>query len=215
VVSERQARTLERARDDGRAAEQFAARCGIAIDGSGPAGIRPSIDGDERARWWAIPYGTGLHWPDLIVAAPGGLVAGEVELVAKEPWRTRMVLRAYRLAIERGHIAQVVWRATPDVRVQLEGYRDRHGRWRDGLLAEHGFAPSGVPPDWSVPDRPMVVRPVSGTDEGLAYALSQRLLTPPHRCSYWQWQQHRAAWAAAGSGLDFEAWFTRQRTRIR
>ncbi|MBU3066156.1 hypothetical protein KO481_32145 [Nocardia sp. NEAU-G5] len=222
VVSERQARTLERVRDDGHAAERFAARCGIhTASGAGGEGdfgkVRPSVVGDGRPRWWAIPANTegGLHWPDAVVVAPAGLLALEVELVAKQPHRTRMVLRAYQWAIERGHFAQVLWLVTPDVRVQLEGHRDRHGHWRDGLLAEHGLVASGAPPDWSARRHAMVVRPVTPTDDGLAYALSQRLLAPPHRCSYRQWRQHRTVWAAAGTSLDFEAWITRLHTRIR
>ncbi|MDH6284612.1 hypothetical protein [Prescottella agglutinans] len=221
VVSERQMRTVERAEDGGRAATDFAARSGIAVAGSGVAEetgvvVRPTDDGSGRARWFGIPVGVKgeLHWPDFVAVAGGRMMAVEVEIVMKERWRMLTVLRGYKMAIEAGHIAQVLWQVTPDVLVQLQGRRDGDG-WEDGLLQELGFLESGQVPDWTKRGQPMVVRLVEGADEGTQYALSQKVLIPSMRSSYRQWKKWRAVWEDESPSLDFDDWLMRPATITR
>ncbi|MDN5760084.1 MAG: hypothetical protein L0H59_16425, partial [Tomitella sp.] len=76
----------------------------------------------------------------------------------------------------------------------------------DGLLQELGLLESGVVPDWSVRGRPMVVRAVEAADEGVQYALSQKILIPSVRSSFRQWQRWRQVWAGESTPLDFEDW---------
>ncbi|MEU0876790.1 hypothetical protein [Nocardia brasiliensis] len=198
VVSERQARALERADDNGASARLFA-------DSVGARTSRPSLDAAGRSRWWGVPLEADqLHWPDFVAVAGGRLVAVEVEITLKQRWRLRQVLRGYRSAVERGHITQVLWLVTPDVQMQLEGWRGGDG-WHDGLLQELGLLPAGVP-DWTEKGRPVVVRPVQPIDDGLVYALSQRVLAASMRSSYRQWKQWRRAWEASETVLDFEGW---------
>lgn len=219
VISERQMRAVERAEDGGRAAEAFALLSGVAVDGSGESGgpiVRPTVDGVGRVRWWGIPAGTKgeVHWPDFMAIVGGRMVAVEVEIAMKERWRMLSVLRGYKMAIEGGHIAQVLWQVTPDVLVQLQGRRGSNG-WEDGLLQELGYLESGRVPDWSVKGRPMVVRAIEGSDEGVRYALSQRVLVPSIRSSYRQWKVWRSIWMEESPSLDFEDWLMRPTTMAR
>lgn len=218
VIAERQIRAVERANDEGRAAEALARFCGVAVAGSPAAAelgvtVSPTVDGNGRARWFGVPVGvTGeLHWPDFMAVVGGRLVAVEMEITHKERWRMLQVLRGYKLAVEAGHIAQVLWEVTPDVQIQLEGRRGSGG-WEDGLLQELGFLESEQAPDWSVKGRPMVVRAAQGRDEGVRYALSQKTLPPSLRCSYRQWQQWRGVWEQEQTPLEFEEWLMRPRT---
>ncbi|WP_040742256.1 hypothetical protein [Nocardia tenerifensis] len=208
VVSERQFRALERARDDGESAHRYAELVGVRTTARTPGEqvVHPSFDDTGRPRWWAIPLDNGqaLHWPDFVVVGGGLLRAVEVEITPKERWRLHAVLRGYRTAIRCGHIDQVLWCVTPDVQMQLEGARGPDG-WIDGLLQEMGLLPPG-PPDWTVKGRPMVVRPIAAVDEGLVYALSQRVLVASMRSSYRQWRQWRRVWENSGTALDFDAW---------
>lgn len=218
VVSERQMRAVERANDGGRAAEALARFCGVAAPGSVVAAeagvvVSPTVDGTGRARWFGVPVGMAgeLHWPDFMAVVGGRLVAVEMEITHKERWRMLQVLRGYKLSIEAGHLAQVLWEVTPDVQFQLEGRRTADG-WEDGLLGELGFLESGQAPDWSERGRPMVVRPAQARDDGVRYALSQKTLSPSLRCSHRQWQQWRQVWEKDETALEFEEWLMRPRT---
>ncbi|MCZ4587672.1 hypothetical protein O4328_28960 [Rhodococcus opacus] len=218
VVAERQMRAVERANDSGQAAETFARFCGVAVAGSPAAGefgvsVSPTVDGNGRARWFGVPVGMAgeLHWPDFTAIVGGRIVAVEMEITHKERWRMLQVLRGYKLSIEAGHVAQVLWEVTPDVQMQLEGRRGADG-WDDGLLADLGFLESGQVPDWSVKGRPMVVRAAQGRDEGVRYALSQKTLPPSLRCSYRLWRQWLQVWEQDASALEFEEWLMRPRT---
>ncbi|BDB63345.1 hypothetical protein [Rhodococcus sp. RDE2] len=218
VVSERQMRAVERANDSGQAAEAFARFVGVAVAGSSAAdefgmAVSPTMDGAGRARWFGVPVGVAgeLHWPDFTAIVGGRIVAVEMEITHKERWRMLQVLRGYKMSIEAGHIAQVLWEVTPDVQMQLEGRRSVGG-WDDGLLADLGFLESGQAPDWSVKGRPMVVRPAQGRDDGVRYALSQKTLPPSLRCSYRVWRQWLQVWERDDSALEFEEWLMRPRT---
>jgi hypothetical protein len=216
VASERQMRAVERAEDKGEASRHFAASSGVhlfAEDNPGQPVVRPSLDGVDRPRFWGIPVGTDekLHWPDFVAVVGGRMIAVEVELELKERWRMNATLRAYKRSIEAGHIAQVLWHVTPDVQMQLEGRRGPDG-WEDGLLQEIGYLDSGVAPDWKVKGRPMVVRPVEASDEGVVYALSQRILIPSMRSSYRQWKQWRKVYDGTETPLGFEDWLMRPGT---
>lgn len=220
VIAERQIRAVERANDEGRAAEALARFCGVAVAGSPAADelgvtVSPAPDGNGRPRWFGVPGAAGeLHWPDFIAVVGGRLVAIEMEITHKEKWRMLPVLRGYKQAVEAGHIWQVLWEVTPDVQVQLEGHRVADG-WKDGLLHELGFLEKGRAPDWLVKGQPMVVRSAQGRDEGVRYALSQKTLPPSLRCSYRQWQQWRQVWERDQTELDFEDWLMSPRTMSR
>lgn len=108
----------------------------------------------------------------------------------------------------------MLWQVTPDVLVQLQGRRGSNG-WEDGLLQELGYLESGRVPDWSVKGRPMVVRAIEGSDEGVRYALSQRVLVPSIRSSYRQWKAWRSIWMEESPSLDFEDWLMRPTTMAR
>lgn len=210
VISEREARTLERALDDGVKARAFARQQGV--DAASDPGIRGSLDASGRVRWWGMPVGDGqeLHWPDFFAVAAGRLVPVEIEVTLKPRSRMTQVLYAYRAAINAGHISQVLWYVTADVQMELEGHRGPDGRWIDGLLQHFGFLPSRRAPDYRVKRLPMVVRPVRPVDEGCAYALSQRVLPATFRSSQQQWRQWRALWESSGERTDFEAWLMTQ-----
>ncbi|MFI9507232.1 hypothetical protein [Nocardia sp. NPDC052566] len=217
VVSERQSRALEHAIDDGRRASAFAELCGVAVAAAGGGvgvGVRPSRDADDRMRWWGIPVGEELHWADFFAVVQGRLIAVEVEVTLKERWRVLQVVRGYKQALDRGHLAQVLWQVTADVQMQLEGHRGPHG-WEDGLLQDVGLLPSGVAPDWTVKGSPMVVRPIEVADEGVRYALSQKLLVPSLRSSYREWTRRRQLWSESGTALAFEDWLMQPKASAR
>lgn len=206
VISERESRTLERALDDGVQARAYAQRQGV-IAATDPR-VRGSADASGRVRWWAIPVGAGqeLHWPDYSAVVAGRLIPVEIEVTLKPRARLMQVLFAYRGAINAGHISQVLWKVTADVQMELEGHRGSDGRWVGGLLQDLELLPSGRAPDWTVRGLPMVVQPVRPADEGVAFALSQRVLPATFRSSQQQWRQWRALWESSGERTDFEAW---------
>lgn len=212
VVSERQCRSLERALDDGAVAREFAEFSGVNMGGA--QAVRASLDAGGRQRWWAVPVGGGdeLHWADYVAVVGGRLIAVEVELAVKNRARTIQLLYGYQRALSRGHISQVLWLVTPDVQTELEGRRGKDGQWEDGLLQRFGFLRAGVVPDWSVKGQPMVVRRVRTDDQGLEYALSQRVVPPSFRSSFAQWKTWRAEWESTEDSADFEAWLMRPDT---
>ncbi len=201
VVSEREIRSMEGETATSEAAEKRIGELGV-------DGVSPSVDASGRDRWWSVPIAGGdrQHWPDFVLATPRRLIAVEVEIALKDASRMNAIVRAYRDAYQRGHLGQVLWLVTPDVRTALEGYRMLDGQWSDGVLQRFGMLPAGQAPDWSQKGLPMVVRGIDAHDEGLQYALDQRVLPPAVRCSQPRWRRWRKVWQQEAPEVEFTHW---------
>lgn len=199
VLSEREIRRAE-ATTSGRAEQVAAAlaeRAGSTLDGKG------------RERFLCVPAGADgqVHYPDLVVAAPQGLVSIEVEITAKTPAEIRQVLRAYRNARE--VFPQVVYFATEPVMALLHGHaHPRTGVWTDGVAQQAGLLPPG-PPQYR-PDSPFLVRHFQPKDPGVAYQLDLRQVPDTWRVDFARWKQLRQRWAADAPGVRFLAWWQQQ-----
>ncbi|MFI1225944.1 MULTISPECIES: hypothetical protein [unclassified Streptomyces] len=199
VLSEREVRRAE-ATTSGRA-EQVAAAL-TRQPGS-------TFDGRGRERFLCAPVGAGgrVHYPDLVVAAPLGLVAVEVEITAKSPAEIRQVLRSYRDS--RAVFPQVVYFATEPVMALLHGHaHPRTGAWSDGVAQQVGLLPPG-PPQYR-PDSPFLVRHFQPKDPGVAYQLDLRQVPDTWRVDFSRWKQLRERWAMEAAGVGFLTWWQQQ-----
>ncbi|MFF1714368.1 hypothetical protein [Streptomyces sp. NPDC058268] len=200
VLSERE---LRRAESTSRGTAQQAA---VAL--SPTAG---SIeDGRGRDRFLCVPLGASgrVHYPDLVVASPRGLVSVEVEISGKSPAELRQVLRGYRDA--RKVFGQVVYLATEPVMALLHGHvHPGTGVWTDGVAQQVGLLPSG-PPEYR-PDSPFLVRHFQPKDSGVAYQLDLRQVPDALRVGLPEWRRLRARWESEGpSGVPFLTWWQRR-----
>lgn len=188
TLTEREVRAVE---GQGRAHELLTA-----------AGVTPAeglTDGAGIERHLATVVGADrtLHYPDLVHLRPGagrhGMNAVEVEITPKTPHRARQVLLSYR---DSGLYDRVLYFTTGQVSAQMQGYPDRDGNWRDGLLQQIGMYPSGVDPtDFVRTQKPLVVvRPVEAADKGVAYRLDMRQAPEASWVSRQEWAVLRAKW---------------------
>lgn len=206
TVSEREVRALEGS--PGLAA-QFLARHDIhpgegAVDGKGHERLLATVVGKDATQ----------HFPDLVHMRPGkggrGLTAVEVEITPKTPHRARQILLSYR---DTQLFDRVMYYATAQVSAQLQGYPDRDGNWRDGLLQQIGMYPSGEDPtEFVKAHRPMiVVMPVTARDPGVAYRLDMRQVPEHAWVAKREWEDLRAQWTAwcqgQGVTVPFLKWW--------
>ncbi|HWU11067.1 MAG TPA: hypothetical protein VN520_32725 [Streptomyces sp.] len=174
------------------------------------AQVEPLIDAQGRERFLCAPVGAQgkVHYPDLIVASPAGLVAVEVEITPKTPTDLRQILRAY--GDTRRLFRQVVYLATEPVMALIHGHaHPRTGEWTDGVAQQVGLLPPG-PPQYR-PDSPFLVRHFQPKDAGVAYQLDLRQVPDTWWVDFLQWKRLRARWETEGRGVGFLAWWQGQR----
>lgn len=206
TITEREVRALE---GNGEA-HQFLTRLGA-------AGDRSVRDGKGHQRHLVTTVGADatLHYPDLVHVRPGkggrGMNAVEVEITPKTAHRARQILLSYRDA---GLFDRVLYYATAQVSAQLQGYPDRDGNWRDGLLQQIGMYPTGVDPTQFVKDQQplIVVLPIEARDRGVAYRLDMRQVPEQAWVSRSEWAQLRRSWKAwvtdqGGIPVPFLTWW--------
>ncbi|MEV8544588.1 hypothetical protein [Streptomyces sp. NPDC051572] len=197
-------REVRRAESTSRARAEY-----VALGLSSRAGY--VTDGEGRDRFLCAPTGAKgrVHYPDLLVASPGGLLAVEVEISEKAPAELRRVLRAYRDA--RAVFGQVVYLATEPVMALVHGYvHPQTGVWTDGVAQQVGLLPPG-PPEYR-PDSPFLVRHFQPKEPGVAHQLDLRQLPEAWRVDFGRWKTLRARWERERSGgLGFLAWWLGQR----
>lgn len=167
-------------------------------------------DGRSRERFLCAPVGAHgrVHYPDLVVASPAGLVAVEVEITPKKPAELRQVLRAYSDA--RRLFGQVIYLATEPVMALIHGHaHPRTGEWTEGVAQQVGLLPPG-PPRYG-PDSPFLVRHFQPKDVGVAYQLDLRQVPDTWWLDFPQWKRLRARWEVEGDGVGWLAWWQQQR----
>lgn len=196
VLTEREIRTAE-------ATTGLASRLAASLD----VPVRSEVDGNDRERWFAVPVGKrdAVHYPDLVLVTPGGLIAVEVEITVKAGHRLREILRGYR---DSRQFAQVIYFATAPVGALLHGWRDPDGEWEKGVLQHLHLLPDG-PPSYT-PDSRIRVQPIHAHDPGVSYELDMRQM--PDGC--WipksRWNELRATWEAdTDSGKNAQVPFLR------
>ncbi|MFE3629443.1 hypothetical protein [Streptomyces goshikiensis] len=172
--------------------------------------VNSVMDGGNRERFLCAPVGARgrVHYPDLVVAAPAGLVAVEVEITPKKPADLRQVLRAYGDA--RQLFGQVIYLATEPVMALIHGHaHPRTGEWTDGVAQQLGLLPPG-PPRYA-PDSPLLVRRFQPRDVAVAYQLDMRQVPDTWWVDFVQWKRLRAQWEADDAGVGWLAWWQQQR----
>lgn len=160
---------------------------------------------------------SGLRFPDALeVTETGELVALEVEISGKAPDRLRPIVQAYtqslpqvgqikqpdgttKPALIRRQFRQVKWIGTPDVMYMLRGHRDLHsGQHIPGMIQE--LMPTVFPADYDWASQksgwPVQLLDAVSVDEGLQYALEQRVLDPQYRCDFQTWKRWQQVWKA-------------------
>src|SRR5699024_7153157 len=158
---------------------------------------------------------SGIRFPDALeVTETGELVAIEVEVSGKAEDRLRMYVEGYkwslpqvqnirqpdgsmRAGLVRRQFRQVQWHVTPDAGYMLRGHHDfKTGQPVPGMVQE--LMPHAFPTDYDwanqAKGRPMQVLDATSVDEGLQYALEQRVLDPQYRCDYGVWKRWRRFW---------------------
>lgn len=170
---------------------------------------RSAPDGNGIYRWFAVPIGADakLHYPDLVLVTPDGLVAIEVEITPKSASRTRQILRGYKAA---GMFKQVVYLATAEIGAMLHGWRNPDGGWSPGLLHEVGLLPDG-PPQYDDQSRVRVL-PCTPSDPGVAYRLDLKQVDDQWFIPRTEWSELRAKWEAdtevgKTAGTQFVKWW--------
>lgn len=173
------------------------------------ARVESVMDGQGRERFLCAPVGAQgrVHYPDCVVASPGGLVAVEVEITPKKPAELRQVLRAYSDA--RQVFGQVIYLATEPVMALLHGHaHPRTGEWTDGVAQQVGLLPPG-PPRYR-PDSAFLVRHFQPKDAGVAYQLDLRQVPDTWWVDFPRWKRLRERWEAEGGGTGWLAWWQQQ-----
>ncbi|KRF18757.1 hypothetical protein ASG90_02335 [Nocardioides sp. Soil797] len=198
VLTERELRTAEGTSD---VRETLAATLGVPL--------RSSRDGRGIDRRFCVPVGSrgAVHYPDLIVVTPEGLVAVEVEIAVKTMSKLREILRGYR---DSGIFNQVVYFTTARVGALLHGWRDDDGDWAPGVLQQVALLPDG-PPNYG-PESRVRVRPCHPRDPGVAYQLDKRQIPRSWHVDRSEWRLLRDGWAAdsdlgKAAGVPFLRWW--------
>lgn len=186
LLTERELRTAEGSRD---AREALAA----ALETTVGKPLATARDGRAVDRRFCVPTGAegAVHYPDLIVASPHGLVAIEVEVTTKERSRLRKILRGYRDA---RLFHQVIYLATPQVGALLHGHRTSDHEWAPGVLQQVSLLPDG-PPTYG-PENYVRVQPFLPKDPGVAFRLDMRQVPASWRIDRVEWIELRAKWEA-------------------
>lgn len=201
VLTEREVRTAEASRADARA---LASSLGVPF--------RSIRDGANIERYFAVPIGAEgrVHFPDLVMASPQGLIAVEVEVSLKERPRMRQIIRGYR---DSGLYHQVLYLTTTSVATLLTGYRGPDNEWSGGVLHELQLIPPGPPRPVSqtVQDRVRVLE-FQPRDPGVLYRLDMRQLPQAWWVPKSRWEELRELWMAdeamgKAAGVPFLRWW--------
>lgn len=153
---------------------------------------QPVFDIKGRRRWFAVPdlMKDTMHLPDLVLVRDGRMRAVEVEVTVKEPSRAINILRGY--AAHRV-FDKVIYFATGDVQVNLQGYLGEHRDWQPGWLHKAGLLSAGPPSN--TPDPYVQVYPLAPTDEAVSWRLDLRQVPQDMWISKVEWRRLRAVWA--------------------
>ena len=154
------------------------------------------VDGAGIHRRMVVPIGSKgrVHYPDLVMRTKGGLVAVEVEVTVKTPYRMRELLRG--MAASRV-FAQYVYVGTDQVISQLVGtVSSTTGEWVDGLFQDVRLGPPG---EWdNAPNSRYRVQRLTVSDTGAAYRLDMRQVGDGMWVPKREWTRLREHWAADG-----------------
>lgn len=188
VLTEREIRTLEATRDT---AAGFAARLSGDTQFDEGVRLRSARDGRDIDRWFCAPVAAGgaVHYPDLVLVTPAGLVAVEVEVTTKPVDRLRQILRGYR---DSGIFSQVIYFATGPVGALLHGWKEPAGEWTPGVLQRLSLLPEGPPQYHS--GSPVRVQQFVPHDPGVSYRLDMRQMPETWRIDKSEWRRLRTRW---------------------